>query len=205
MKRWLLPLGSLTAVAAAAVLGLALAGVFDSDDAAGGDGNQESADDALGMCEEGTPDCDDLIVGDGPDDVDANPDPAGACLEGSEKCDDTADAPPPNLGDLDPDQPVDSGGGTDVEICEAAGNPECERRAMEAALNHLADTLDIDASEISISDSNYTEWSNACLGAAGPNEACAEVITPGFVIILEAGGDQYEYHTDTNGNVRLAE
>jgi hypothetical protein len=34
---------------------------------------------------------------------------------------------------------------------------------------------------------------------------CTMVITPGYRVILEAGGKQYDYHTDASGDVvRLA-
>ena len=48
-------------------------------------------------------------------------------------------------------------------------------------------------------------WSSSCLDAAEEGEACAEIITPGFVIIIDVEGTQFEYHTDLNGNARLAE
>jgi hypothetical protein len=48
-----------------------------------------------------------------------------------------------------------------------------------------------------------TEWSDSCLGLARPDEMCAEVITPGWISILEADGKIYEFHTDSSGvNIR---
>ncbi len=38
------------------------------------------------------------------------------------------------------------------------------------------------------------DWPDACLGAAGPGEACAQVITPGYRIVTEQGGETIEYH-----------
>lgn len=45
-------------------------------------------------------------------------------------------------------------------------------------------------------------WPDACLGAAEPGEICAQVVTPGYRIIIERGGQRTEYHTDLRGNVR---
>ena len=50
------------------------------------------------------------------------------------------------------------------------------------------------------------EWPDACLGLAGPEEQCAQVITPGFevVLVLLDAGSHYTYRTDSATNVRLA-
>jgi hypothetical protein len=46
------------------------------------------------------------------------------------------------------------------------------------------------------------EWPDACLGAAGDDEVCAEVVTPGFRIVLLARGGEHVYRSDLKGNVR---
>lgn len=38
------------------------------------------------------------------------------------------------------------------------------------------------------------DWPDACLGAARPGEACAQVVTPGYRITVEQGGATIEYH-----------
>ena len=49
------------------------------------------------------------------------------------------------------------------------------------------------------------DWSDACLGVRRANELCAQVVTPGFRVLLVANGLLYEFHTDFDGhNVRLA-
>src|SRR5690606_444160 len=43
------------------------------------------------------------------------------------------------------------------------------------------------------------------LGVILPDMMCAAVITPGYRVVVEANGEQYEYHTDITGsNVQLA-
>lgn len=207
MKKWLLPLGSLTAIAIGVVVALAVAGVFDRDGTSG-DGAVAEADDAgegtdvAGVCVEGVPDCVDMIVdGDG----ETGDGPAGACLVGETECNDMPDS----AGDVDPDEPVVSDPGTSdgsVNRTECTDTSDaCLERAVQLAIADLQERLAIDAESIEIGDSAFQEWSNACLNAAGPGEVCAEVITPGFVVVLAAEGNDYEYHTDLNGNVRLAE
>jgi hypothetical protein len=49
-----------------------------------------------------------------------------------------------------------------------------------------------------------TDWPNACLGAPAQDESCAEIITPGYIIVVEGPGGQTTYHADRNGNFRPA-
>jgi len=49
------------------------------------------------------------------------------------------------------------------------------------------------------------EWSDASLGCPKPGFAYAQVITPGYRIVLTAGQQQYEYHTDKSRAVVLCE
>ena len=43
------------------------------------------------------------------------------------------------------------------------------------------------------------EWPDACLGAGGPAESCALVVTPGYKLTFEADDGTYVYHTDPSG------
>ena len=83
MKKWLLSLGSLTAIGIAVAVALVAAGVFDDNDASGEGGN------ALGICAEGVEDCVDTVVD--TDDGDENADQGldQICEAGTADCDDT--------------------------------------------------------------------------------------------------------------------
>jgi hypothetical protein len=48
------------------------------------------------------------------------------------------------------------------------------------------------------------EWPDACLSAAREDEVCAEVVTPGYRIIVEQGGETIEYHAARAGAFRRA-
>jgi len=232
MKRWIAPLASLSAVAGVVALALFLAGVFDGDDAAGtGAGGPEAAalcaedspdcDDTLvardgegddggdtvapgcevghvGVCDD-TPIADgetgDLFEGDGPA---LQP----ACAPGFPDCvdmivngasSDDNDAEPP----ADPIVPAEG-------ECSGDEFASCEEQAIHAALADAERFFGIDESAIVVESAAFQEWSNSCLGAAAEGEGCDEAITPGFVIVIDVEGTQYEYHTDLNGNARLA-
>lgn len=83
----------------------------------------------------------------------------------------------------------------------SSGAPAAALAAREA----LAAQLGIDAEPIQVVDVTPVDWPNACLGVEIPGAACAEVITPGYRVILLVGAVQYPYHTNANGSdVRLA-
>ncbi|NWG05398.1 MAG: hypothetical protein HXY35_01790 [Chloroflexi bacterium] len=70
----------------------------------------------------------------------------------------------------------------------------------DAIVAQLAQNLDLDKGDISVVSSEDVEFSDACMGVAMPDIMCAQVITPGRIIVLEADGIQYEYHTSIDGS-----
>lgn len=74
---------------------------------------------------------------------------------------------------------------------------------VSAAVDDLAARSGTDI--IEIVSVEPVDWPDACLGLARPDEACAQVITPGLRVLLSAAGRQYEYHTDLSAHVRLVE
>ena len=73
--------------------------------------------------------------------------------------------------------------------------------AVLAAEQHLSEELGIPVDEIEYVSFSREEWPDACLGLAEPDEMCAQVITPGWRIVLTAEGQQYVYRTDESGGV----
>ena len=68
----------------------------------------------------------------------------------------------------------------------------------------LARQLQVDPADVAVVAAEPTEWPDACLGAGTPAEACAQVVTPGYVVTLRVDGQEYTYHTDPQGyQVRL--
>lgn len=79
---------------------------------------------------------------------------------------------------------------------EPANLPQAANEARRA----LAAKLDL-ATELLVSVVGFeaVQWPDSCLGISSPDVMCAQVITPGYRVLLQAGGKQYEYHTDQNG------
>ncbi len=67
---------------------------------------------------------------------------------------------------------------------------------IDKAKEDLAQRLSIALTEISLVKAEEVVWSNGSLGCPQPGLAYAEVLTPGYIILLEANNDKYEYHTD---------
>ena len=88
--------------------------------------------------------------------------------------------------------------GSIVLLAEGAGMADT---AEEQVIKQLAANLGLQESDISVVSNKEVEFADACLGVAMENVTCAQVVTPGHIIVLEANGIQYEYHTSTDGSL----
>jgi hypothetical protein len=76
--------------------------------------------------------------------------------------------------------------------------------AIASAIKTVAAKLGVDPASVEVKDFESIDWSDACLGLPTAGELCAEAVTPGWRIVLIAGGTQVEAHTDLLGSqVRL--
>lgn len=73
--------------------------------------------------------------------------------------------------------------------------------AERAAVETLSRNLGVPADEITVVSTEAVEWPDACVGIEGREQSCAQVVTPGFQIILEANGKEVAYRTNEDGTV----
>ncbi len=73
--------------------------------------------------------------------------------------------------------------------------PEGSEVALEAAIADLAARLNIAEADVRVDGVEKRMWNDASLGCPQPGMMYAQVITPGFLIRLSAGGKVYTYHT----------
>ena len=66
---------------------------------------------------------------------------------------------------------------------------------VERAKEDLKQTAGADADEIILVSTEEVEWGDTSLGCPHPDEMYAQMITPGYFIVLESGGNTYDYHT----------
>lgn len=77
--------------------------------------------------------------------------------------------------------------------------------AVGAAQEFLAAELGVALGDVQVISVEAAEFSDSCLGLGGPDELCAQVITPGWVILADVNGQTYEAHADQTGQqVRVA-
>ncbi len=92
-----------------------------------------------------------------------------------------------------------------LSACEPAPPPEPEDptdappEVEDAAMSVLSDETGIAMEDMEVVDAQWTEWPDACLGLGEPDEVCAEVMTPGWELTIEAEGENYVVRTDDLG------
>jgi hypothetical protein len=84
--------------------------------------------------------------------------------------------------------------------------PEPEQqRAEQAARRVVAAETGAAPQEISVVSIEEREWSDSSLGCPAPGMMYTQVITPGYMVVLEAGGERHTVHTDRSGRAVLCE
>jgi len=80
--------------------------------------------------------------------------------------------------------------------------PEAEK-AVAAAKADLMERLGVREEAIVVKAAEAVQWPDSSLGCPQPGMMYAQVITPGFRVVLEVAGQTYEYHTDAGRLVVL--
>ena len=86
---------------------------------------------------------------------------------------------------------------------ESTSDDDPDSKAVEdAVVQLLAGNLGLEEEEISVKSNDEVEFSDACMDIAlFADVTCAQVVTPGRIIVLAANGVEYEYHTSPNGDL----
>jgi hypothetical protein len=72
---------------------------------------------------------------------------------------------------------------------------------IHMAREDLAQRLAVAEDQINVIETVEVEWSDSSLDCPQPGMEYLQVITPGYRIVLEAGGTQYEYHSNRDAYV----
>ena len=67
---------------------------------------------------------------------------------------------------------------------------------VQMAKEDLAQRVSISTNQINLVETTEAEWSDSSLDCPQPGMSYLQVITPGYRILLEANGTQYEYHSN---------
>ena len=103
-----------------------------------------------------------------------------------------------------------TGVATQVSATPAALSTEVKppaeaREAVRRAIEDLGKTIGERSAAIRLLRVEAVQWSDTSLGCPKEGMVYAQVITPGFLVVLEAKGRAYEYHTDADSFVTLCE
>lgn len=83
--------------------------------------------------------------------------------------------------------------------------PPGAQEPVRLAVEDLSRRLGVTRDQIQVRVVEKAEWRDSSLGCPEPGKAYAQVITPGYRIVLEAQGKTYEYHSDEGRRVVLCE
>lgn len=75
------------------------------------------------------------------------------------------------------------------------------QQMTDLAIQALANDLQIDAGSITVNTVEPRRWNDGSLGCPRPGAVYPQVITSGYLIVLETDGQLYEYHTDRDRQV----
>lgn len=71
-------------------------------------------------------------------------------------------------------------------------------RLVERAKEDLVQTTDTESDEITLVSTEEVEWGDTGLGCPHPDEMYAQMITPGYLIVLKSGGNTFDFHSGTD-------
>ena len=101
-------------------------------------------------------------------------------------------------------QEPSEGQGAAQPSTETIGGDGKEVAALVVQL--LAQQLQIESDQIEVVSIEATEWPDACFDLNPTNMVCAQIITPGYIVIVATNGEQHAYHTNSTGSsIQLAD
>lgn len=98
-----------------------------------------------------------------------------------------------------------------LSVLEPAGTPEAEpepdsgdgaESQFDDLLADAARQLEVDVADLELATVAERDWPDSALGCAESGEVAADVITPGYLVIVTDGEREIEYHTDRSGQFR---
>lgn len=97
-----------------------------------------------------------------------------------------------------------------IRDCSTTGSsavsiPTEAQSVVDLAIADLTAKLSITKDQVTVVSVTAQEWRDSSLGCPKPGTAYLDVITPGYQIILEAGGKKYDYRSGRNDVVILCE
>ena len=83
-----------------------------------------------------------------------------------------------------------------VKAVELSKEPNPAEQAAEDLALILSGQLGLEENAVVVVEAADSVWPNACLGFPAEGEICAQVLTPGYAVTLEAEGQRFSFRTD---------
>jgi hypothetical protein len=93
---------------------------------------------------------------------------------------------------------------TPTLVSDTSGNqswPAAADAAVKAATSALASQLAIAQDAIIVANVTATQWPDRSIGCPRRGVNYIQVVTPGYKIVLQTSGAEYEFHTDNSGQI----
>ena len=95
-----------------------------------------------------------------------------------------------------PESPTTQPAGTPAAAGTIEAGPE-----LAPIVAAIANAMQVAEHEVTLVSARRESWPDASLGCPQPDTLYAQVVTPGYWVLVEVGGRQLEFHTDERGNV----
>ena len=109
---------------------------------------------------------------------------------------------PASSPDIEPAPVTETTAAPTQTTANLAPTNEVPENLLTLAKEDLAAKLGVDMDVITLHSAKPVEWSDSSLGCPEPDTMYAQVITPGYQIVLSVDEHLYSYHTDDNDQVR---
>ena len=86
------------------------------------------------------------------------------------------------------------------QAAPAAGSGEVPPQLLAIFKDDLARRALVKPDAIKVVSSTEQQWSDGSLGCPQPGQMYMQVIVAGYRVVLQAGSESYDYHSDQRGN-----
>ncbi len=76
---------------------------------------------------------------------------------------------------------------------------------LEPVLLDAASRTGVEVGQVTVLSAELRDWPDGALGCPAPGMLYTQVITPGYQVVIEAGGEQLDYRMNRRGAFRLCE
>jgi len=99
--------------------------------------------------------------------------------------------------------PRDPGAAPDGRLPVAVSPASLPASLLEALRSEAAKAAGADPADVRVVSVDAVTWPDSSLGCGRADESALQVLTPGYVVVVEVRGAQFTFHTDRRGAVRL--